>query len=110
MAGIGDKKPRPAGTGQMSGRWDSNPRRQPWEGCILPLNYAREAVLILQGLTNDVFDFFPYFFPSFDPAVTLPCGSDKRSNQCRVDEGRRFMLPRGTKRFQVWPATATAAG
>jgi hypothetical protein len=24
-----------------SGRWDSNPRRQPWEGCILPLNYAR---------------------------------------------------------------------
>ena len=24
-----------------SGRRDSNPQRQPWEGCILPLNYAR---------------------------------------------------------------------
>ena len=24
-----------------SGRRDSNPRRQPWEGCILPLNYFR---------------------------------------------------------------------
>ena len=24
-----------------SGRRDSNPRRQPWEGCILPLNYVR---------------------------------------------------------------------
>src|SRR6476659_332205 len=28
-----------------SGRWDSNPRRQPWEGCILPLNYARMVAL-----------------------------------------------------------------
>lgn len=26
---------------QKSGRWDSNPRRSPWEGDILPLNYTR---------------------------------------------------------------------
>ena len=26
---------------EKSGRRDSNPRRQPWEGCILPLNYFR---------------------------------------------------------------------
>ena len=25
----------------ISGRRDSNSRRQPWEGCILPLNYIR---------------------------------------------------------------------
>ncbi len=25
-----------------SGRWDSNPRRSPWEGDILPLNYTRK--------------------------------------------------------------------
>jgi hypothetical protein len=25
-----------------SGRWDSNPRRSPWEGDILPLNYTRD--------------------------------------------------------------------
>ena len=25
----------------ISGRRGSNPRRQPWEGCILPLNYVR---------------------------------------------------------------------
>ena len=24
-----------------SGRWDSNPRLQPWQGCALPLSYAR---------------------------------------------------------------------
>ena len=24
-----------------SGRWDSNPRPQPWQGCALPLSYAR---------------------------------------------------------------------
>lgn len=24
-----------------SGRWDSNPRHSPWEGDVLPLNYAR---------------------------------------------------------------------
>lgn len=30
--------------GWTSGRWDSNPRRQPWEGCILPLNYARDRL------------------------------------------------------------------
>ena len=26
---------------KISGRRGSNPRRQPWEGCILPLNYVR---------------------------------------------------------------------
>ena len=24
-----------------SGRWDSNPRPQPWQGCALPLSYTR---------------------------------------------------------------------
>ena len=30
-----------ARTGDWSGRWDSNPRPQPWQGCALPLSYAR---------------------------------------------------------------------
>ncbi len=38
------QKPHPAGMGKKSGRRDSNPRRQPWEGCILPLNYARKMI------------------------------------------------------------------
>ena len=42
IAGDRQQKTRPARTGRKSGRWDSNPRRQPWEGCILPLNYARK--------------------------------------------------------------------
>ena len=42
LAGIGNEKTPSGGDGVKSGRWDSNPRRQPWEGCILPLNYARE--------------------------------------------------------------------
>src|SRR6185437_11988541 len=42
MADIGEQKTPSAGMGSKSGRWDSNPRRQPWEGCILPLNYARK--------------------------------------------------------------------
>lgn len=25
----------------QSGRWDSNPRPSPWQGDVLPLNYAR---------------------------------------------------------------------
>ncbi len=28
---------------EWSGRWDSNPRPQPWQGCALPLSYARMA-------------------------------------------------------------------
>lgn len=31
----------------ISGRRGSNPRRQPWEGCILPLNYPRSDYSIL---------------------------------------------------------------
>ena len=27
-----------------SGKGDSNPRRQPWQGCTLPLSYSRVAV------------------------------------------------------------------
>ena len=29
-----------------SGRWDLNPRPSPWEGDILPLNYARTRISI----------------------------------------------------------------
>src|SRR6266496_594741 len=29
--------------GNWSGRRDSNPRPQPWQGCALPLSYARSA-------------------------------------------------------------------
>ena len=28
--------------GKWSGRRDSNPRPQPWQGCALPLSYARD--------------------------------------------------------------------
>ena len=31
--------------GNWSGRRDSNPRPQPWQGCALPLSYARSGVL-----------------------------------------------------------------
>jgi hypothetical protein len=41
-AGIDNENPVRR-DGVKSGRWDSNPRRQPWEGCILPLNYARKG-------------------------------------------------------------------
>src|SRR5262249_53981579 len=30
-----------------SGRWDSNPRPQPWQGCALPLSYARVQQSVL---------------------------------------------------------------
>ena len=30
-----------------SGRWDSNPRPSPWQGDVLPLNYARDPACIL---------------------------------------------------------------
>ena len=29
---------------KWSGRRDSNPRLQPWQGCALPLSYAREKM------------------------------------------------------------------
>ena len=46
--GVGNNK-RPRGTVLShlfhfeiwSGRWDSNPRPQPWQGCALPLSYTR---------------------------------------------------------------------
>ena len=35
---------RPNTEGNWSGRRDSNPRPQPWQGCALPLSYARSCV------------------------------------------------------------------
>ncbi len=32
-----------------SGRRDSNPRPQPWQGCALPLSYARSALVLPAG-------------------------------------------------------------
>jgi hypothetical protein len=32
---------------RLSGRWDSNPRPSPWQGDVLPLNYARKTALFL---------------------------------------------------------------
>ena len=40
--------------GDWSGRRDSNPRPQPWQGCALPLSYARTAHLLsLPRTKND---------------------------------------------------------
>jgi hypothetical protein len=40
--------------GDWSGRRDSNPRPQPWQGCALPLSYARTAhLLFLPRTKND---------------------------------------------------------
>ena len=36
-----------------SGRWDSNPRLQPWQGCALPLSYARTFNSLQKGLKSD---------------------------------------------------------
>src|SRR5262245_35591618 len=30
------------GLENWSGRWDSNPRPQPWQGCALPVSYTRD--------------------------------------------------------------------
>ena|GEM_PF-6194375 len=46
-----------------SGRWDSNPRRQPWEGCILPLNYARSSASLLASTSIDPAKSCPEFYP-----------------------------------------------
>ena len=35
-------------TGHESGRRDSNPRLQPWEGCTLPLSYSRAQPILAQ--------------------------------------------------------------
>jgi hypothetical protein len=35
------KPPGTAGGKKMSGKRDSNPRPQPWQGCALPLSYSR---------------------------------------------------------------------
>ncbi len=47
------KNTRPsAGCGKIefwSGRRDLNPRRQPWQGCTLPLSYSRSAPLKGEG-------------------------------------------------------------
>src|SRR5512140_2821969 len=32
-----------AGSEDLSGRWDSNPRPSPWQGDVLPLYYARSS-------------------------------------------------------------------
>ena len=42
-AGRANKDPRvrPRDVEEWSGRRDSNPRPQPWQGCALPLSYAR---------------------------------------------------------------------
>lgn len=58
---------RPAFTlKKNSGRRDSNPRRQPWEGCILPLNYFRMFFFIIQQKT-----FFVIFYPKL--VYLSPC-------------------------------------
>ena len=59
--------------GDWSGRRDSNPRPQPWQGCALPLSYARTAHLFsLPRTKND----------------------DKRASNCRRSgtSGRRENL------------------
>ena len=38
---------RVASRNVWSGRWDSNPRPQPWQGCALPLSYARRSPMLL---------------------------------------------------------------
>ena len=36
--------------GIWSGRRDSNPRLQPWQGCALPLSYARFMGIFLNNI------------------------------------------------------------
>ena len=42
---IQQKNPKRGASGlnSKSGRRDSNPRHQPWQGCALPLSYARKS-------------------------------------------------------------------
>ena len=46
----GDKKTALFQGRFMSGKRDSNPRRQPWQGCTLPLSYSRKRLLRVKGL------------------------------------------------------------
>jgi hypothetical protein len=44
LAGFSGKLKKPQKTAaffKMSGKRESNPRRQPWQGCTLPLSYSR---------------------------------------------------------------------
>jgi hypothetical protein len=81
------RKPRPFWTGFLkSGRWDSNPRRQPWEGCILPLNYARKTVLVNKELTSASPD-FPTHFPT--PSRRIRAGPPRRTELILSQAGGR---------------------
>ena len=42
--------------GKWSGRWDSNPRPQPWQGCALPLSYARRSLMLLPKHKKNAID------------------------------------------------------
>ena len=44
--------PIPPPRHHKSGRRDSNPRPQPWQGCILPLNYFRMTNTVSYTIIN----------------------------------------------------------
>ncbi len=37
----------------MSGRWESDPLPSPWEGDILPVNYARNNTAIITNFERE---------------------------------------------------------
>ena len=88
---------------KWSGRRDSNPRLQPWQGCTLPLSYSR---LFYCNLSAVQMNFLLYFLPGvcqtlflhefvlgsgYQPldVFTMPEGCDDRRRRCNIDGGSR---------------------
>jgi hypothetical protein len=82
-------------TGLLSGKRDSNSRRQPWQGCTLPLSYSRKG----EGLNNG-FRFFcqggkstfvePPHGDRISPMATIGTDTQKDTFPCRCVSEHRF--------------------
>src|SRR5947209_8625858 len=75
--------------GNWSGRRDSNPRPQPWQGCALPLSYARSAgkdgdSARPEGAANRRLAALQGFGTVENPGI-----AGERGDDCRVDRAHR---------------------
>src|SRR5436305_84231 len=75
-----------------SGRWDSNPRPQPWQGCALPLSYTRVRGPVVPAPTRLLCQNRPAFATAGNASVNRwACGmadglldGPARERACRV--------------------------
>ena len=50
---------------KWSGRWDLNPRHQPWQGCTLPLSYTRMTGAIITSFLNKTIEILKNFYNTY---------------------------------------------